>query len=135
MAQLLYIANVSADGFTEDAEGDFGWSEPDDEVFAYITEVIRPVGTAIYGRRMYETMAVWETDPSFAAESELMADFAEVWMAADKLVYSTTLDEPITERTRIERRLDPDAVRDLKASSQKGAIDAISYDRIKNSRI
>lgn len=117
MAKLIYIANVSVDGYTEDAHGGFDWTEPSDEVFAFITELVRPAGTYLYGRRMYETMAVWETDPALAGQSELMADFASVWQAADKVVYSTTLDVASTAKTRLERRFDPDAIRAMKASS------------------
>ena len=80
-------------------------------MFAFITDLVRPVGTYLYGRRLYETMAVWETDPALAAQSELMADFASVWQAADKVVYSTTLDAVSTAKTRLERNFDPAAVR------------------------
>jgi dihydrofolate reductase len=117
MAKLIYVANVSLDGYIEDAHGSFNWTEPSDEVFTFITDLVRPVGTYLYGRRLYETMAVWETDPTLAGQSELMADFANVWQAADKIVYSTTLDVASTANTRLERRFDPDAVRDLKASA------------------
>jgi len=117
MAKLIYIANVSLDGYIEDAQGAFDWSEPIDEVFSFITDLIRPVGTHLYGRRMYETMAVWETDASLAAQSGLMADFARVWQAADKIVYSTTLHEVSTAKTQVEHRFDPDAVRRLKTSA------------------
>ena len=115
MAKLIYVSNVSLDGYTEDESGSFDWSAPDDGLFAFITELIRPAGTHLYGRRMYETMAVWETEPALAAQSELMADFANVWQAADKVVYSTTLDTVSTTRTRLEHNFDPAAVRDLKA--------------------
>src|SRR5690242_16093187 len=111
MARLLYVTNVSIDGFIEDERGDFGWTQPDDEQFAFITDVVRPVGTYLYGRRLYETMAVWETEPGLAAESELRAEFARVWQSADKVVHSSTLPEVSTARTRLERRFDPDAVR------------------------
>ncbi len=117
MGTLLYITNISLDGYIEDRNGEFAWSEPDDEVFSYTTELLRPMAVHLYGRRLYETMAVWETDPSFAAVSDLMAEFARVWADADKVVYSRSLEEPVTARTRLERRLDPDAVRDLKAST------------------
>ncbi len=119
MAKLIYIANVSVDGYIEDAHGRFDWTEPTDEAFAFITDLVRPVGTYLYGRRLYETMAVWETEPALAAESELRADFANLWQAADKIVYSTTLGSASTANTRIERRFDPDAVRDLKASAAR----------------
>jgi dihydrofolate reductase len=117
MAKLIYIANVSLDSYIEDAHGNFNWTEPDDDVFAFITDLVRPVGTYLYGRRLYETMAVWETDPAFAAQSALMADFAQVWQAADKIVYSTTLHEVPTAKTQLAHDFDPDAVRRLKASA------------------
>jgi dihydrofolate reductase len=117
MAKLIYIANVSLDGYIEDAQGVFDWTEPADEVFSFITDLLRPVGTHLYGRRMYETMAVWETDATLAAQSDLMADFANVWQAADKIVYSTTLEEVSTVNTRVEHRFDPDVVRQLKSSA------------------
>jgi hypothetical protein len=114
MAKLIYVSNVSLDGYIEDEHGRFDWTAPDDEVFAFITDLVRPVGTYLYGRRLYDTMAVWETDPALAAQSELMADFANVWQAADKVLYSTTLDAVSTAKTRLERNFDPAAVRDLK---------------------
>ncbi|MFE6477814.1 dihydrofolate reductase family protein [Streptomyces sp. CRB46] len=117
MAQLIYASNMSLDGCTEDERGAFDWAPPDDEVFAFITDLMRSAGTYLYGRRMYETLAVWETDPSLAARSDLMADYAGAWQAADKVVYSSTLAEPSTARTRLERRFDPGAVHDLKATA------------------
>jgi dihydrofolate reductase len=117
MAKLIYVSNVSLDGYIEDEHGRFDWTEPDDEVFAFITDLVRSVGTSLYGRRLYEAMAVWETDPALAAQSELMADFANVWQAADKVVYSTTLEAVSTAKTRLERSFDPDSVRDMKASA------------------
>ena len=97
MPKLIYIANVSLDGYVEDVHGRFDWSEPNDEVFTFITDLVRPMGTYLNGRRMYETMAVWEVDPTLAAQSELMADFAHVWQAAEKIVYSTTLPAVSTQ--------------------------------------
>lgn len=117
MAKLIYAANMSLDGYIEDAHGGFEWTEPADEVFTFITDLLRPIGGYLYGRRMYETMAVWETDPTLAAQSELMADFANVWQTADKIVYSTTLHAVSTTKTRLENRFDPDLVRDIKASA------------------
>jgi dihydrofolate reductase len=117
MAKLIYVANVSLDGYIEDAHGSLDWAAPNDEVFTFITDLVRPVGTYLYGRRMYETMAVWETQPALAAQSELRADFANVWQAADKIVYSTTLPAVSTANTRLERRFDPDSLRDLKTSA------------------
>jgi dihydrofolate reductase len=117
MAKLVYASNMSLDGCTEDADGGFAWAPRDDGVFASITELMGSVGTYLYGRRMYETMAVWETDPTLAEPSELMADFARAWQAADKVVYSSTLAAPLTGRTRLERRFDPRAVHDLKSTA------------------
>jgi dihydrofolate reductase len=117
MAKLIYISNVSLDGFIEDARGSFDWTAPDEEVFAFITDLVRSVGTYLYGRRMYETMAVWETDATLAAQSDLMADFAKVWQAGNKIVYSTTLAAVSTARSRLERSFDPDSVRDMKRSA------------------
>jgi dihydrofolate reductase len=117
MAKLIYVANVSLDGYIEDAHGSFEWTAPNDEVFTFITDLVRPVGAYLLGRRMYETMAVWETDPTLAAQSELMADFANVWQTADKIVYSTTLHAVSTGNTQLERSFDSDAVRDMKTSA------------------
>ena len=117
MAKLIYVSNVSLDGYIEDEHGSFDWTAPSDEFFAFITDLVRPVGTYLYGRRLYDTMAVWETDPALAAQSELMGDFAHVWQAADKVVYSTTLDAVATAKTRLERDFDADSVRDMKASA------------------
>ena len=117
MAKLIYVANVTLDGYIEDAHGSFEWTEPTDEYFSFITDLVRPVGTHLYGRRLYDTMAIWETDPALAAQSELMADFANVWQSADKIVYSTTLPAVSTANTQLERRFDPDAVRDMKTSA------------------
>ena len=117
MSRLIYVANVSLDGYIEDAHGSFDWTPPSDEFFAFITGLVRSAGTYLYGRRLYESMAVWETDAALAAQSELMADFAHVWQAAEKVVYSTTLHDASTAKTRIERTFDPDAIRDLKASA------------------
>ena len=122
MAKLTYITNVSLDGFIEDERGSFDWAEPDAEYFAFITDLIRPIGTWLYGRRLYETMAVWETDASLATQSESMADFAQAWQAGAKVVYSTTLEAVSTARSRLERSFDPDSVRDMKRSSSADLI-------------
>jgi dihydrofolate reductase len=119
MAQLIYLAITSLDGYLEDREGSFDWAEPDDEVHAFVNDLMRPVGTHLYGRRMYETMLAWETEPTLAAESPIMADFARLWQAADKIVYSRTLEAASTARTRIERAFDPEAVRQLKAVANR----------------
>jgi dihydrofolate reductase len=113
VGQLIFAAITSLDGYIEDADGGFAWAEPDAEVHAFVNDLEREVPTALYGRRMYETMAVWQTmeGPELSAES---ADYAEVWRSSDKVVYSRTLDDVWTPRTRLERRFDPDAVRRLK---------------------
>jgi dihydrofolate reductase len=117
VARLIYIANVSLDSYIEDASGNFNWTEPSDDVFAFITDLVRPVGTFLYGRRLYESMAVWETDPSLGAQSELLGEFARVWQAADKVVYSTTLANVMTARTELERVFDADLIRARKATA------------------
>jgi dihydrofolate reductase len=119
MAKLLYSMIASLDGYIADEEGSFDWAEPDEEVFTFITDQERAVGTSLYGRRMYEMMTVWETDPALAAQSPLMRDWAEVWQAAEKIVYSTTLESVSTTKTRLERAFDPDAVKVLKASAER----------------
>jgi dihydrofolate reductase len=118
MARLIYASNMSLDGFTEDERGALDWAPPDDEVFAFITELMRSAATYLYGRRMYDTMAVWETDPTLAARSQLTAEYASVWQAADKVVYSSTLASTSTANTRLERNFDPRAVHDLKAGAR-----------------
>jgi dihydrofolate reductase len=117
MAKLIYVTNASLDGYIEDRDGNFNLYAHDDEVFAATTDLIRSVGTFLYGRRLYEMMAPWETEPALAAQSDLTADFATAWQAADKVVYSTTLAEPSTAGTRIEQRFDPAAVREMKAAA------------------
>lgn len=117
MAKLIYVTNVSLDGYIEDERGVFAWSPPDDEVFAFTTELVQSVGTFLYGRRLYESMAVWETNAALAAQSDLMADFAKAWQAANKVVYSTTLAAVSTTDTRLERHFDPAAVNELKATA------------------
>jgi dihydrofolate reductase len=119
MGKLIYSAIASLDGYIADADGNFDWTEPDEEVHAFINDLMRPIGTHLYGRRMYEVMMVWETDPSFAEESPAMRDFAQIWQAADKVVYSTTLQTASTARTRIERRFDADAVPQMKARDSR----------------
>jgi dihydrofolate reductase len=115
LAKLIYSMIASLDGYVADKAGAFEWAAPDDEVHTFINDLMRPLGTHLYGRRMYELMAGWETDPTLAAQSGVMRDFAELWQAADKIVYSTTLGTVSTARTRIERGFDPAAVRQLKA--------------------
>ena len=116
MAKLIYSAIASLDGYVADEDGHFGWAEPDEEVHAFVNDLERPVGTHLYGRRLYEVMLAWETiDP--ADQPPYIRDFAEIWRAADKIVYSNTLEAASSARTRIERDFDPDAVRQLKASA------------------
>jgi dihydrofolate reductase len=117
MAHLIYFTISSLDGYIEDKDGNFNWSEPDEEVHSYINNLVRSAGTYLYGRRMYETMIVWETDPDLAAGPPIYRDFAEIWQAADKIVYSRTLEHISTRKTRMERVFDPEAVRQLKATA------------------
>ena len=117
MAKLIYSAITSLDGYVEDASGAFDWSAPDEEVHAFVNDGERGIGTYLYGRRMYETMVFWETA---SAEHDLNAvsrDYAQIWRAADKIVYSRTLPAVSSARTRLEREFDPDAVRRLKEAS------------------
>ena len=117
MAKLIYTSLGSLDGFFEDAEGKFDWAEPDEEVHAFVNDLDRQVGTYLYGRRMYETMVFWETVGTEAHVPAVYRDFAEMWRAAEKIVYSRTIQTPTSARTRIEREFEPDAVRQLKQSS------------------
>ena len=119
MADLIYSALSSLDGYIEDTDGNFDWAMPDEEVHRFINDLERAAGTHLYGRRMYETLMVWETDPSLAADSPLMRDFAEIWQAADKIVYSKTLETVSTRKTQLERTFDPEAIRQLKAASEQ----------------
>jgi dihydrofolate reductase len=114
MAKLIYSAITSLDGYIEDEHGAFEWAAPDPEVHAFVNELERPIGTYLYGRRMYETMVYWETVADDDPESRA---FADIWRAADKLVYSRTLQEPSSARTRIERDFDPPTITQLKQSA------------------
>jgi dihydrofolate reductase len=116
MAHLIYSAITSLDGYIEDRAGKFDWAMPDDEVHSYINNLERAAGTHLYGRRLYETMMGWETDLGLAALPPIYRDFAEIWKAADKIVYSRTLEAVSTRRTRIERNFDPEAIKQLKAA-------------------
>jgi dihydrofolate reductase len=115
MAKLIYSAQGSVDGYFEDADGRFDWAEPDEDVHAFVNDLSRPIGTYLYGRRMYETMVFWET-ASTAGGATVFDDYAEIWRAAEKRVYSRTLQAPSSARTRIERQFDAEAVRQLKQS-------------------
>jgi dihydrofolate reductase len=115
MAKLIYSVIESLDGYIADEDGNFDWAEPDEEVHAFVNDLERPVGTYLYGRRMYEVMNAWET-MELADQPAFIQDFAAMWRGADKIVYSRTLVEAESAKTRIERDLDPEAVRQLKAS-------------------
>jgi len=117
MAKLIYSAIASLDGYVEDEQGKFDWAAPDDEVFAFINDLERPIGTYLYGRRMYETMVFWEAVSTGGAQSAAMRDFAEIWRGAEKIVYSRTLQRPSSARTRIEHDFDPRAITRLKESA------------------
>ena len=120
MANLIYSAITSLDGYVADEEGNFDWAAPDEEVHSFVNELERPVGIYLYGRRMYEVMVYWETADTLADQSPPPErDFAEIWQAADKVVYSKTLEQASSARTRIEREFDPEAVRRLKASAER----------------
>ncbi|WP_426516679.1 dihydrofolate reductase family protein [Diaminobutyricibacter sp. McL0618] len=116
MGKLIYSGLTSLDGYIADATGDIDWAAPDDEVHAFVNDLQRSLGTYLFGRRMYEVMSWWET-LDLEGAPEVARDFAEVWRVADKVVYSSTLAEPVTERTRIERTFDPDTVRRMKDSA------------------
>jgi dihydrofolate reductase len=119
MAKLIYSAIASLDGYIADEEGNFDWAAPDEEVHTFVNDLERPVGTYLYGRRMYEVMRAWEHPEAFAGQSPVTRDFASIWQAADKVVYSSVLETVDTARTRIERDFDPEAVRRLKASADR----------------
>jgi dihydrofolate reductase len=119
MAKLFYSSIMSLDGYVADKDGKFDWAAPDEEVHTYINDLERPIGTHLYGRRMYETMVVWETMPAEPEEPPVTLDYAAIWRAADKIVYSTTLATVSSARTRIEREFDVDAVRSMKVSATR----------------
>ena len=119
MAKLIYPINVSLDGYMEDERGNIDWSNSDDEVFAFWLDFQRPIGTCLYGRRMYESMMYWETAYTQKGDQpEAIREFAQVWQAAEKIVYSKTLQAVSSARTRIEREFDPGAIRRLKEYSK-----------------
>jgi dihydrofolate reductase len=115
LAKLIYTAITSIDGYIEDEHGRFDWAQPDEEVHAFVNDLVRPVGTYLYGRRMYETMACWERPADTAGQPSFVQDFAKIWQNADKVVYSKTLQTVTTARTRIEREFNPELVRRLKS--------------------
>jgi dihydrofolate reductase len=118
VGKLIYSAITSLDGYIEDEDGSFGWAAPDEEVLGFVNELERPIGTHLYGRRMYETMAGWETDEFIGDRHPAMVDFAEIWRAADKVVFSRTLQSVASARTRIEAAFDPDMIQRMKSSAK-----------------
>jgi dihydrofolate reductase len=118
VAKLIYSAITSLDGYVADEDGNFDWAAPDEEVHSFVNDLERPVGTFLYGRRMYEVMAYWETSDTVADQPPAVQDFAEIWQGADKVVYSKTLEDVSSARTRIERDFDAGAIRQLKASAE-----------------
>jgi len=117
MARLIYSALTSLDGYVADEDGNFGWAKPSEEVHVFVNDLERPIGTHLYGRRMYEVMAYWETADTTGDQPPFFRDYAEIWKAAEKIVYSRTLAEVSSARTRIEREFDIDAIRQLKATA------------------
>ncbi len=122
MARLIYTAISSLDGFVADDDGKFDWAEPDEEVHTFINDLERPAGIHLYGRRLYEVLVAWETIGDDDGQPQYILDFAEIWQAADKIVYSRTLETVSSAGTRIEREFDPEAVRELKATSERDLI-------------
>jgi dihydrofolate reductase len=116
MAKLIYTVIMSLDGYVADEEGNFDWAEPDPEVHAFVNDLERSIGTYLFGRRLYEVMVVWET---LTDEQPIIKDYAEIWRAADKIVFSKTLETVSSERTRNERNFDPEAVREMKAAADR----------------
>ena len=119
MAKVIYTAITSLDGYIEDAAGKVEWAEPDAELHAFVNDLERPIGTYLYGRRMYETMVFWENPPDLAEQPPFVQDFAAIWQSADKIVYSKTLETASSARTWIERDFDPEAVRQLKTTAAR----------------
>jgi dihydrofolate reductase len=117
VARLIYSAITSLDGYVADQDGNFDWAAPDEEVHAFVNDLERPIGTYLYGRRMYEVMVFWETAHAITDQPPCVRDFAQIWRAADKIVYSTTLETTSSARTRVQRDFDPEAVRQMKATA------------------
>ena len=117
MSKLIYSAITSLDGYVADEDGNFDWAAPDEDVHSFVNDLERRVGTYLYGRRMYEVMVSWETAHTFSDQPPFTQDFAQIWQAADKIVYSKTLETVSSRRTRIERDFDPEAVRQMKAAA------------------
>ena len=119
MAQLIYSGITSLDGYVADEDGNFDWSAPDEEVHTFVNDLERPIGTYLYGRRMYEVMVYWETAHLLADQPGFVQDFTAIWQAADKVVYSRTLERVSSARTQIEREFDAEAVRQMKATAAR----------------
>lgn len=119
MAKLIYSTLMSLDGYVADERGNFDWAVPSDEVHAFVNDLQRSIGTHLYGRRLYEVMRAWETMDTLPDQPAVVLDFAEIWQAADKIVYSRTLETVSTVRTRLERSFDPQAVRRVKDTSDR----------------
>ena len=119
MGKLIYTTISSVDGYVADDDGNFGWAEPDEEVHKFINVLERPVGTYLYGRRMYEVMVAWENPKILEGQPPHMHEYARIWQAADKIVYSGTLERANSARTRIEKTFDPEAVRQMKTRSER----------------
>ena len=119
MAKLIYSALTSVDGYVADGDGNFDWAKPSEEVHVFVNDLERPVGTYLFGRRMYEVMAYWETADTVADQPPVVRDYAKIWQTAEKIVYSRTLSEVSSANTRIEREFDIDAVRQLKATADR----------------
>jgi dihydrofolate reductase len=118
MARLIYSAITSADGYVEDAGGSFDWAAPDEELLSFVNDLERPVGTYLYGRRMYETMLYWETADSVPGQQSFVREFTGIWQSAGKIVFSKRLESVSSARTRIERNFDPDMIRQLKSATE-----------------
>ena len=119
MAKLIYSAITSLDGYIEDKEGNFDWGAPDEEVFSFVNDMERPVGTYLYGRRMYETMVYWETAQALADQLPCFREFTELWQEADKIVYSKSLETVSSARTHIERTFDPRTIEEMKGARER----------------
>jgi dihydrofolate reductase len=119
VARLIYTAITSLDGYVADDDGNFDWAAPDEEVHTFVNDLERKVGTYLYGRRMYEVMAFWEAARNLPDQPSVTRDYAEIWQAADKVVFSKTLENVMTARTRLEREFDPEVVRLMKARSER----------------
>jgi dihydrofolate reductase len=119
VAKLIYGVITSLDGYVADENGNFDWAAPDDELHAFVNDLERQVGTYLYGRRMYEVMVYWETAQTVGEQSAVLNDYADIWQAADKIVYSRTLETASSSRTRIEHNFDPGTVRQMKATASR----------------